>query len=98
MSGDAGIDKILVAEEQRPVLKRRVNRPLAKFVIGSFAGMCACLFPRLLVFLNVSGQKIQGLEVFDLQYIISALIFSLFVGIVVMLLEWHVVSEPRKTL
>ena len=50
MSGDAGIENNLVAEEQRPVLKRKVKRPLAKFVIGSFAGVCACLFPRLLVF------------------------------------------------
>ena len=97
MSGDAGIDNNLVAAEQRPILKRKVKRPLAKFVIGSFAGMCACLFPRLIVFLNVMGQEVQGLEVFDPLYIICALIFSLFVGIVVMLLEWHVVSEPGKT-
>ncbi len=39
MSGDAGIENNLVAEERRPVLKRKVKRPLAKFVIGSFAGM-----------------------------------------------------------
>lgn len=98
MPGNTGIENNLVTEEERPVLKRRVKRPLAKFAIGSFASLCAAFFFRLVILIIVSGQNIQLLDIFDLQYIFWALLFSLFVGIVVMLLEWHSVSKPGKFL
>lgn len=89
MSGNTGSKNNLVTEEERPVLKRRVKRPLAKFIIGSFASVCAAFFLRLVILIIESGQNIQLLDIFDLQYIFWALLFSLFVGIVVMLLGWR---------
>ncbi len=81
--------------------KYQIARPEAKFFLGFFAGICSAIFPRLIVALNMSGISsdimIADIVVFDLSYIICGLIFSIIVGIVVMILEWNVFNEPGKT-
>lgn len=81
--------------------KAEIGRPEAKLLLGFFAGICSAIFPRLIVLLNmsnVSGDIIaSNVIVFEWSYIMYALIFSIIVGIVVMILEWNVVSTPGKT-
>lgn len=81
--------------------KGEIGRPGAKLLLGFFAGICSVIFPRLIVLLNmsnVSGDIIASdVIVFEPSYIKFALIFSIIVGITVMILEWNVVSTPGKT-
>lgn len=84
--------------------KRRSNceisKPEAKFIIGFFAGMCSAVFPRLMVFLNLTVDKtdvLSDLKIITFEYTICSIIFSLIVGTVVMILEWRVNCEPGKT-
>lgn len=77
-----------------------IVRPEAKFMIGFFAGICASLFPRLIVALNVAmdeSDNILNVQIFYTSYVIYATIFSILVGIVVMILEWNVRCKPGKT-
>jgi len=74
----------------------QIGRPEAKFMIGFFAGLCSTIFPRLIVLMNIS-DKMNNLVVYDQVYIICSLIFSVIVGVVVMILEWRVLNEPGKT-
>lgn len=74
----------------------KIGRPEGKFLIGFFAGLCSAIFPRLIVLMNVS-EKMDNIVVYDQVYIICSLIFSVIIGVVVMLLEWRVLNEPGKT-
>ncbi|MBW2624022.1 MAG: hypothetical protein JRD68_14030 [Deltaproteobacteria bacterium] len=97
MAGNTSSSNSVLQEGQPTVFRRKVKKPLAKLVIGMFAGLCAAFFPRLVLLINAIGQDIQLLDIFDPQYLICAFLFSVIVGVVVMLFEWHVVNEPGKT-
>jgi hypothetical protein len=97
MTGDTGTSTNTVQEQNLPVVPENVNRPLAKLMIGAFAGLCACFFPRLLLLINVADQSSPRPDIFEFEYILCTLIFSTFVGVVVMLLEWNVGNKPGKT-
>ena len=86
----------MVEERKRSKKGLKIERPGGKFLIGFFAGLCSAIFPRLLVLMNVS-DKLDNIVVYDQVYIISSLIFSVLVGVVVMILEWRVLNEPGKT-
>jgi hypothetical protein len=82
--------------EDTSIGKRKVARPAAKFVIGFFAGLCSAFFPKLILVLNMSGESPE-IIVFDPNYLLYALLFSILVGVAVMIIEWYVISEPAKT-
>jgi hypothetical protein len=66
---------------------------LLKFLIGTFAGVCAAFFPRVVAFLALeSGQDDKLRFLFPISYILVGLLFALVIGGVIAILE-HKVSR-----
>lgn len=75
---------------------RTVEKPVIKFIIGFVAGWCAACFPRLSA-LMAGSEGADGLSLFTVEYVILSLVFSVVIGFVVMIMEWHVAREPKAT-
>ncbi|TKB10857.1 hypothetical protein [Desulforhopalus sp. IMCC35007] len=69
------------------------SRPL-KFSIGLFAGLCASLFPRLVAELTTPGNG-EALSLFNQNYLILSIVFSIFIGVVITIFEWDTSRSPK---
>lgn len=70
-----------------------VINPVVKFTIGCIAGLCATLFPRFIAYFGAAENTI----VFPRDYLVLAILFSVILGIVVVIFEWNAPAKPRDT-
>ncbi len=71
---------------------------IGQFVTGLVAGLCAAVFPRLSMAISrpPSTGKIT-VEIFTTEYAIVAILFSVLVGVAVMILGWDNAAAPKET-
>lgn len=83
-----------MSEENANVIK--ISSSYAKFFIGTLAGCSAVAIPRLSSFLM--SDKIEKASFFSSEYIISALVFSVLIGIFITIMEYKIPRPPKETL
>ena len=71
------------------------SHPAAKFAIGLLAGVSAVLLPRVLA--QVSQGDETPVVFFPAPYFLLALGAGLFIGMVMLVLEYQVAAKPRET-
>ncbi len=72
-----------------------VKNPVMKFAVGTFAALCAAFIPRLGAML--SSAETARITFFTQDYFIVALTFALFIGVVMVILEYNVFRAPKDT-
>lgn len=75
--------------------KENITNPYFKFLIGMFAAVCAAYFPRLLISINNFEYINQSL--INFQYFIIIMIFSVMVGIIVVIFEYNIPRSAKAT-
>lgn len=73
----------------------KISSPYAKFFIGVVAGCAAIAIPRLSSYL-ASGDK-SGFNYFPTNYIIAIAVFSIFLGAVIVIMEYGLPKPPKET-
>lgn len=80
---------------QELAVKKKVEKPLYKFIIGFVGGFFAATFPRLMAALTM--QDSSELVLLSAGYLSIAVLFGVMIGSVVMIMEWGVPKEPGST-
>lgn len=68
---------------------------VGKFLIGVFAGLCAIFVPRIVTELSADDPNGE-LELFNMEFIILAVVLAVFLGGVVMILKWRQICHPPE--
>lgn len=80
---------------QELATKKKVEKPVYKFIIGFVGGFFAAAFPRLMAALTM--QDGSELVLLSAGYLSIAVLFGVMIGSVVMIMEWGVPKEPGAT-
>ena len=80
---------------QELAVKKKVEKPVYKFIIGFVGGFFAATFPRLMAALTM--QDSSELVLLSSGYLSVAVLFGVMIGSVVMIMEWGVPKEPGAT-
>lgn len=78
------------------VVRIEVSSPIAKFFIGMLAGCAAIAIPRLSSLL-ISADEIND-DYFPAAYIAGVIVFSVLIGLLVMIMEFKIPKPPKETL
>lgn len=73
----------------------KISSSYAKFFIGLVAGCAAIAIPRLSSYL--SSVDHAGLSYFPINYIIAIVVFSIFLGSVIVIMEYKLPKPPKET-
>ena len=75
--------------------KKKVSKPVYKFMIGFVGGFFAATFPRLMAALTM--QESSEVVLLTAGYLSISVLFAIMIGSVVMIMEWGVPKEPGAT-
>lgn len=70
------------------------SSPVLKFLVGTTAGACATLLPRLVPALSAQNPDLRFLTV---EYGVACAIFSVLVGLGTLFWEWNLPKKPAQT-
>jgi hypothetical protein len=71
------------------------DNAIAKFIVGFVAALCAITFPRLLARLAQSEEL--PIVFFPTPYLVMAIVVALLIGLVIVIFEYKVRTQPRHT-
>ena len=74
----------------------KVTSSAAKFFIGAVAGCSVAVIPRLSSYV-ISPNADDVSNYFSMTYIVSVIIFSVFIGLVIMITEYKFPKPPKET-
>ena len=74
----------------------KVTSSAAKFLIGAVAGFSVAVIPRLSSYV-ISPNADDVSNYFSMTYIVSVIIFSIFIGLVIMITEYRFPKPPKET-
>lgn len=74
----------------------QTSSSVAKFLIGFIAGCAVIIIPRLSSFLMAKGT-LADVDFFPSSYLIAIVIFALFLGAIIVIMEFRLARPPKET-